>query len=166
MPTARWQLSLLCLRLISVACADVPDVVKEEYREDSLPLSGGLGAGAVSAGALPHDRKPTQRALPSKGAKTSAQKEKQEKEEASKGPKVRPPTAAFAGMCSGFSGRCSVLLWAGEAFLRCCLCKIRGDKGRDSGVSEGACGGVVAQISYKLIPPGTPEHEAAMADAD
>ena len=33
-------------------------------------------------------------------------------------------------------------------------------------VSEGACGGVVAQISYKLIPPGTPEHEAAMADAD
>ena len=99
MPTARWQLSLLCSRLISVACADVPDVVKEEYREDSLPLSGGLGAGAVSAGALPHDRKPTQRALPSKGAKTSAQKEKQEKEEASKGPKVRPPTAAVLLGC-------------------------------------------------------------------
>eukprot|EP01043_Picozoa_sp_COSAG02_P035480 COSAG02_NODE_2543_length_8570_cov_24.762956_12_plen_283_part_00 len=42
---------------------DVPDVVKEEYREDSLPLSGGLGAGAVSAGALPHDRQPSRKQL-------------------------------------------------------------------------------------------------------
>ena len=100
---------MLCLRLISVVCADVPDVVKEEYREDSLPLSGGLGAGAVSAGALPHDRKPTQRALPSKGAKTSAQKEKQEKEEASKGPKVRPASAG-------------VLLGRVPVFLAAVLC--------------------------------------------
>ena len=50
--------------------------------------------------------------------------------------------------------------------LRCCLCKNARDKGREFSVSESACGGVAAQISYKLIPPGTPEHEAAMADAD
>ena len=118
------------MRLISVACADVPDVVKEEYREDSLPLSGGLGAGAVSAGALPHDRKPTQRALPSKGAKTSAQKEKQEKEEASKGPKVRPATAGFfAGMCSGFLAAVLCCFWAGEALLRCLLVQKKARQG-------------------------------------
>ena len=117
MPTASWQLSLLCLRLISVACADVPDVVKEEYREDSLPLSGGLGAGAVSAGALPHDRKPTQRALPSKGAKTSAQKEKQEKEEASKGPKVRPPPFCWDVFRFFWPLFCAALGWRNFAAL-------------------------------------------------
>eukprot|EP01045_Picozoa_sp_COSAG04_P032906 COSAG04_NODE_6608_length_1294_cov_0.651046_1_plen_138_part_00 len=103
-----------------------------------------------------------------RGAKTSAQKEKQEKEEASKGPKVRPPTAAMVllGCVPVFLAAVLCCFGLAELFCAAACAKKARDKGRELSVSEGACRGVVAQISYKLIPPGTPEHEAAMADAD
>jgi len=90
---------------------DVPDVVKEEYREDALPLSGGLGAGAVSAGALPHDR------LPSRKQLAAAASEKD------------------GGDSSGGREAIQAATAAAEA--------VSGKK---------------PKVSYKLIPPGTPEH--------
>ena len=74
---------------------DVPDVVKEEYREDALPLSGGLGAGAVSAGALPHDR------LPSRKQLAAAASEKEDGTGASGGREAIQAATAAAEAASG-----------------------------------------------------------------
>ena len=92
---------------------DVPDVVKEEYREDALPLSGGLGAGAVSAGALPHDRQPTRKQL------------------------AAAPAEQEDGGGGASGGREAIEAAAAAAE---------------------AASGKKPKISYKLIPPGSPEH--------
>jgi hypothetical protein len=101
---------------------DVPDVVKEEYREDSLPLSGGLGAGAVSAGALPHDRLPSRKQL----AAAAAKEGEDDEQEGSGGRQAIEAAAAAAEAASGKKPK----------------------------------------ISYRLIPPDSPEHEELSKDDD